>query len=189
MWPATRSCGASIGGSHSTTIVAHGRTALFIDGDVKLSGSLSIAVDPTGTLDVLIAGTLDDSQQTNIGSPNYPALSRFYIGSPQGFGISQSARLGAFFYAPYGLVSSSAPLTVYGGIFAGDFQNSQDTDIHYDRAILDVGGDCGGGGCTSCYDCGNQACINGVCGSCTDSSQCCAPLVCDNGTCVDVVIQ
>jgi hypothetical protein len=177
----------SIGGSHSVTIVAHGNTAVFIAGSVSLSGSLYVEVDPTGSLDVLIAGTLNDSQMTNIGSPNYPALSRFYIGSTSGFQISQSARLGAFFYAPYGLVSTSAPLTEYGGIFAGDFQASQSVDIHYDRAILNVGGGCGTTGCTSCKDCGNQACVNGTCGSCTDSSQCCAPLACVNGTCQDVI--
>jgi hypothetical protein len=177
----------SIGGSHSVTIVAHGNTALFVDGSVALSGSLYIEVDPTGQLDVLIAGTLQDSMMTIIGSPNYPALSRFYIGSTSGFQISQSARLGAFFYAPYGLVSTSAPLTEYGGIFAGDFQASQAVDIHYDQAVLEVGGNCGTTGCTSCKDCGNQACVNGTCGACTDSSQCCAPLACVSGVCQDVI--
>ena len=37
--------------------------------------------------------------------------------------------------------------------------------------------------CTSCTDCNNQACIDGTCGACTDSSQCCAPLECINGSC------
>jgi hypothetical protein len=38
--------------------------------------------------------------------------------------------------------------------------------------------------CGSCKDCNNQACINGTCGMCTGSSQCCPPLTCMNGTCI-----
>ena len=44
-----------------------------------------------------------------------------------------------------------------------------------------------GGGCSTCLDCNNQACVNGACGACTSSSQCCAPLVCQGGTCVNAV--
>ena len=36
-------------------------------------------------------------------------------------------------------------------------------------------------------DCNNQARINGTCGACTDSSQCCPPLVCVNGGCVPLL--
>ena len=48
-----------------------------------------------------------------------------------------------------------------------------------------VDGVCQGGDipCNSCRDCNNQACVNGVCGSCTTHGQCCAPLICVNGTC------
>jgi hypothetical protein len=58
-----------------------------------------------------------------------------------------------------------------------------------------VAGSCGvcappdGGttGCNTCIDCNGQACLNGACGACTDSTQCCAPLVCVEGQCVTVV--
>jgi hypothetical protein len=43
------------------------------------------------------------------------------------------------------------------------------------------------GACTSCKDCGNQACVNGACGACTTSADCCSPLVCDKGQCVYIV--
>jgi hypothetical protein len=42
-------------------------------------------------------------------------------------------------------------------------------------------------GCNTCLDCNGQACINGACGACTDSSQCCAPLICIQGMCVNGV--
>jgi len=41
-----------------------------------------------------------------------------------------------------------------------------------------------GPGCRSCQDCRNQACINGACGACRTSADCCAPLVCSGGTCI-----
>lgn len=44
--------------------------------------------------------------------------------------------------------------------------------------------------CDDCRDCANQACLDDdgdgikTCGSCVDSSDCCAPLLCFDGTCV-----
>jgi hypothetical protein len=82
----------------------------------------------------------------------------------------------------------SAPVEVYGAIFAGDFRSSEKVKIHYDRQVVNAGQDCpgDGGGCMSCKDCNNQACVGSTCGKCTDSSQCCAPLVCDvdSGMCI-----
>jgi len=177
----------AITGSRAVTIVAHGHVALYIGGGVQVSAPVRFAVDPIGTLDVFIAGDFGGSNDLAVGSPNYPALSRFYIGSVNGFQISQNALLGAFFYAPYGLVHSSSTLEVFGGIFAGDYQSSSSTTIHYDRAVLEQGCEPPPDGCDSCEDCGNQACVGGQCGACTDSSQCCAPLVCVQGQCLPYV--
>ena len=55
----------------------------------------------------------------------------------------------------------------------------------------DAGTDGGGGGpppgCNTCIDCNGQACIAGKCDNCTNSAQCCAPLVCFMGQCVPPV--
>jgi hypothetical protein len=173
------------------TIVAHGRTALYIDGDVVSSSPVDITLDPGAELDVFIAGTLSASQTLAIGSPNYPALSRTYVGGTTTLMISSNVRLATNLYDATALVSWSAPVEVYGAVFAGDFQSSQTVKIHYDREVVQAGQGCppaptdgGSAGCGSCKDCNNQACVGGTCGACTDSSQCCAPLVCSNGTCV-----
>jgi hypothetical protein len=42
--------------------------------------------------------------------------------------------------------------------------------------------------CNTCLDCGGQACTSTGCGACTSSSDCCAPLVCSQGSCVAPVI-
>jgi hypothetical protein len=185
--------------SQALTIAAHGRTALYIDGDVHNSDALTFALDPGAELDIFIAGTIDSSDKLTIGSPNYPALSRTYVGSPNGLRLSAGSRIGGNLYAAYGLVNWSAGSDLYGALYAGDFAASAATVIHYDRAVLGSGNACtppttlppdaGTPGCGSCKDCGNQACINGTCGACRSSADCCAPLVCGvDGMCIANII-
>jgi hypothetical protein len=38
--------------------------------------------------------------------------------------------------------------------------------------------------CLNCTQCAGQACIDGMCGSCTDTSQCCVGRVCRDGRCI-----
>jgi hypothetical protein len=190
---------SSIRSSVAVTIWAHGQTALYIGGDVQTSDDIAFGVDPTGALDVFIEGKLDTSARLHVGSPNYPALSRIYIGSTTGVTFSSTANIGGNIYAAYGPVTWSAGTDAYGSVFAGDFSASAATRIHYDTAILNQGsncpppdggpGDAGVPGCGSCHDCLNQACINGQCGACGSSTDCCPPLVCSNGSCVPVVNQ
>jgi hypothetical protein len=178
--------------SIAVTIVAHGHTAIYIDGDLIASSPITITLDPAAELDVFISGTIKASQKFWIGSPNYPALSRTYVGGSAALVISSNVTLATNLYDPTALITWSAPVEVYGAVVAGDFVASQVVKIHYDRQVVQAGQDCPSAGspdggtavtCTTCKDCNNQACVNGTCGPCTDSSQCCAPLQCFNGTC------
>jgi hypothetical protein len=178
----------------AVTIAAHGRTALFISGNVEAGSAMAFVVDPGATLDVYVAGTLSASASLRVGSPAYPRNVRFYVGGvdtsfdpPRSVDLTSDVDLAGLFYAPNGVVSSTSSLEMYGSIFAGDFHNTASTTIHYDAAAATLGADCPDpppSGCTSCRDCGNQACIAGECASCTDSSECCAPLRCVDGSCV-----
>ena len=168
------------------TIVAHGQTAILVGGDVMTTSPLEITVDPTGALDVFIAGTISDSAHLAFGNPNYPALERIYVGTPLGIPFTGDVELAANLYAEASnLVSWSSTNDIYGSVIAGNFISSQPTKIHYDLGVLSTGEACADGGtaCGSCTDCGNQACVAGQCGACTDSAQCCAPLECFNGVC------
>jgi hypothetical protein len=192
---------SSIHPSIAVTVYAHGHVALYIGKDVQTSDDISFGVDPTGSLDIFIAGKLGASAGLTIGSPNYPALTRTYIGSTTGVSLSSAAYISGNIYAAYGQVHWSASTDAYGSVFAGDFDASAATRIHYDRAVLNQGDGCGGGGgtggdsgtggggntCESCRDCGNQACHDGECGSCTSNADCCAPLGCDGGVCLPIV--
>lgn len=83
----------SISGSGAATIVAHGRTALFISGAIDTAGDFYIDLEPGATLDIFIGGVMTSSKPISIGNPAYPRLSRLYIGSPscKGTGTCASA--------------------------------------------------------------------------------------------------
>jgi hypothetical protein len=171
-------------GATPLTIVAHGNTALYIDGDIK-GNYLGITLDPKSVLDVFIKGNVSLSGDLDIGSPNYPARVRVYFGSTS-FPITGNTTIGGNVWAGRAPVKSQSPVEIYGALFVASYNNTSDfTAIHYDLAVLQAGKDCPPPGqCRSCTDCGNQACVNGACGKCTMDSQCCSPLVCQpNGIC------
>lgn len=172
----------------SVTIFAHGRTGVFIDGDV-VGQVVSFVLDPTAELDVFVKGNVTTGGELVIGSPNFPALSRTYVGGSATLTLSgEAGRLGGNLYAAYAQVDVTSHLILYGALYANGFTNSEAAEIHYDRAVLEVGKDCPPPvgpppGCTSCKDCDNQACIAGACGKCGSSSDCCPPLTCIGGAC------
>lgn len=206
---------SAIASSSHVTIVAHGRTALYVGGDVMPNG-LTFAVDPGGELNVFIAGSVGTSGVVRIGSPAHPASMRVYVAGTSGFGISDGVSIAGNLYAPNGPVQYSSDAAQYGALYAGNFSTSKNLALHYDVAVVNSavtcppppgtadgggssssssggssGGSSSGGGpmtCGTCKDCGNQACINGVCGNaCTSNAQCCAPLVCIGGSCLPAV--
>jgi hypothetical protein len=184
----------SINSTGSITVYAHGRTALFIGGNVN-AAILSMSVDPTGSFDVFVKGTVTTSADIVIGNPNYAAATRFYVGSP-GIRLSGEAHFAGLVYMAGSDIDLTSHITAYGALYCNNFIGQGDnTDIHYDRAALQLGKECCDNGnseipgcpktptCGTCKDCGNQACINGACGQCTTSAQCCPPLTCQSGVC------
>jgi hypothetical protein len=180
-------------------IVAHGNVALYVGGDIT-TNTLAFALDPSAEFDVFVGGSLCNTGGLKMGSPNYPAQMRMYVG---GTGACGQAADSIHFTGPNnsfagnvfsaaGYFSSSASVN-YGSLITGSYSNSAASTIHYDRAVLGLGtrvcgGDLDAGtppACTSCRDCNNQACVGNQCGACTSDSQCCAPLVCNtaSGTC------
>ena len=186
------------GFSSGGEIVAHGNVALFIDGSVTSSADLVMTVaDASSAFDIYVSGTIVATSSFKLGSPSYPALTRLYVGGTQTLDVQSTLTIGAEIWAGNCTVMWESDSVAYGAIFAGDFQVVSNFTLHYDDSVVQTGKGCpppeggtgtggsgGGRTCMNCRDCGNQACINGVCGgSCSSNADCCAPLVCSNGHC------
>lgn len=171
----------------SITIGIHGKTALFIDGDIVVDGGrFDFIVQPGAELDVFVTGRVSVDGRFVFGSRVRPAASRLYVGSSAADAVVffHDTVFHGFLYAGEGTISVRHPLEVFGGVFAGNFDSSGETRIHYDRAILRGGDGCvpPPGTCSQCGDCATtQACIAGVCGACETTADCCAPLFCSEG--------
>ncbi|MFB6374570.1 MAG: hypothetical protein ABEN55_15940, partial [Bradymonadaceae bacterium] len=124
------------------TIVADGRTALYVDGDVTVGNNLTIKPTPTGELDIFVSGEVYLDNMSEIGDPAYPASTRLYIGGQQGFQLQDNARLGAYVYAVPGGVTADDSLSVYGGVYAQFVKAGNDLRVHYDRGVLKAGKNC-----------------------------------------------
>jgi Stigma-specific protein, Stig1 len=175
----------------AVTIAVHGNVALFVDGDVAVSGALAFVVDPPDELDLVIGGIVTANALV-AGSPSYPALSRVYIGgSGADLELNAGWRIAANVYAPGEQVSSQSGYTLYGALFAAELSAVGDVAIHFDKAVVGnafcppPAAGAPPSACQTCLDCGNQACVGGACGACSSDDQCCAPLLCQSGRCVE----
>jgi hypothetical protein len=188
----------SISPSVPTTVMAHGQVAIFVGGNIAPSDALTITEDPTSQLDVFVAGTVSSCSSLTLGSIQYPALFRMYVGTMNGLSLSSQTTIGGNLDAPGAAFGTSSAFDMYGALFVKSFNGSDNAQIHYDSAVVTVGTICpttttptDGGiaptGCKTCKDCQNQACVGGTCGSCTTNADCCAPLMCSKGKCIEVV--
>lgn len=180
-----------IAGSGPLTLAVSGQTALFVRDDIELSGALEVRSSAGAELDVFVAGDLDVSGPIALAQPARPAAGRIYVGGSHEIEIT-SPWVGNL-YAPKGHVSASAPLEVWGSIFAAEFSSSASASFVFDRAVLNAGSACGtpnppAGSCSRCGWCsGGTACVDGVCGACRSDADCCSQSVCSNGSCVALV--
>lgn len=126
----------------TTTIVAHGNTALYIDGDMNLDAETSITVEPEGQLDVFVDGSIYANTEFEMGSANHPALMRMYVGGDDGIMINNRLRAGANLYAVPGGVDNNNRTEVYGSLYTGDMASNVEASFHYDRRVTTVGDEC-----------------------------------------------
>ncbi|MCG8557228.1 MAG: hypothetical protein MJD61_18370 [Proteobacteria bacterium] len=179
-----------VDGTGRLAIRAQGRVALFVGGDLRMTDELSLQLDPGAEVDVFVAGTVQSTSRLFLGSQLTPAKVRLYVGGYDAITLTGTATVAGNFYAPHAELILTDRLDVYGALFVRRITFTQELRIHYDQAILTAGQPCPAPppGCRGCWDCGNQACINGACAPCTHDSQCCSPLVCaSNGVCVPPV--
>lgn len=177
-----------ISGSGGLTINVTGRTALFVGGAVSASGGFKVTLGPKGELDLFVEGDLASSGTLALGSAAEPARVRVYVGGTGYVNLGAGATFAGNLYAPTATFQAAGNQEIFGSVFVKAINISGKMTVHYDQAILEAGSKCppkkAGDGCSTCHDCGNQACVNGKCGPCTQNSQCCTPLYCVAGKCI-----
>ena len=177
-----------IGGNAPIHLIVQGRVALFVAGDVSVS-DFRIDVPSPYELDLFVGGSITASGIFQVGDPSNPARARTYVGG-RTVNLQNAATLAGNLYAPNANITlGPAPTTLYGAIFADSLSSGSDLTIHYDKAILTPPSTRAcptPTSCITCNDCNGQPCNSLTCGgTCADSSQCCAPLVCNGqGVCV-----
>ena len=182
------------------TIVAHGRVVLYIDGDIELGGELSLTPTPQGELDIFVSGNIHSDTGITLGSPNYPASTRLYVGGDEGMTLSGEAEIGGNIYVAPGTLWIEDSMEVFGALFAQEAVFESELYIHYDRQVTRVGLDCPTSEDDDNGDDDNGDDDNGdddngdddngddepVCllagDSCETDADCCAPLICDPET-------
>ncbi len=183
-----------IGGLGTITLHIHGRTALYVGGDVDALGALSVDLGTAGELDLFIAGDMLSIGAGSFGDRARPAASRIYVGGTHDVTLVGASGFVGNVYAPNARITAVGDTEVYGSLFGGQVDMPGYLNIHYDRAILDVDADCPPppGECScmpgdGCVD--HRACITGMCGDCHSDADCCAPLVCyPGGTCGSLIL-
>jgi hypothetical protein len=177
-----------IGGSASIHLVLPpGRTAIFVGGDLSPNGPFTVDVGPTSELDLFVEGNVTAGGSFTLGDAAAPSRARIYVGGTGTVNLQNATTLAGNVYAPRSeVVLGTGSTTVFGSLFANRVNAHGSLAIHFDVGVLQAGASCPPAttACTSCHDCGNQACVGNVCGACTDSSECCAPLSCVAGACV-----
>ena len=162
-----------------------GRAAVFVNGDLDATSSLSITLVGDAQLDLFISGNLILQQGATIGSPSAPANARVYVGGST-FTLSGDAQLGANVYAPHADVQLSSNFAMAGSLFVGSLALSGSFTIHYDESVLSTSG-CApsGSSCETCHQCSGAtpACKSGTCTTCVTDDDCCPPLKCSAGQC------
>lgn len=118
----------------------HGRTALYVAGDVMLDDGLRVTLDAGAQLDLVIGGSLflDDGV---LGAQSSEWV-RVWIGGKM-VQLGDFAMVSASVYAPNAVVSSSGDLSIHGALLADQFSVAGDVSVHFDADVLASGTTCG----------------------------------------------
>jgi len=124
------------------TLVVHGRALLAVDNSVSLGAGLTVALDSSAELDLLVGGWINTSGGT-IGAPSAPARFRIWTASNDSLTFDDQPTIAAVVHAPGSVATATSGLTLSGSLFVKTLNLGGDSELHYDRAILSAGAECG----------------------------------------------
>ncbi len=182
-----------IGGIGNIIVNVTGRAAVFVDESVDATGNLEFRLAPGAAVDLFIRGNLVLTGRAVFGSRERPAGSRIYVGGDGDVLLIGAGGFVGNLYAPRSLVTAVGYAEVWGSIFARDFQCPGYANFVYDSAIQHAGDSCDQppppkDSCDHCGTCtGGTACVGETCGACTLDGDCCSPMICSGGKCIEYV--
>ncbi|MEZ4382985.1 MAG: hypothetical protein R3A79_16785 [Nannocystaceae bacterium] len=172
----------------AATLNILGRVVLVIPGEVHASGPLTVNLAEDAELDLFVGGSAYFANTIELGDPARPAATRAYFHGQATF--AGAFDVGANIYMPNAAFKANNAVEMWGALFVGSLDVAGPLVIHYDEDILDLEGcDEPGEACGDCHDCVNPtpACVDGECGPCQTSADCCPPLQCVEGVCETIV--
>ena len=118
------------------TVIAEGRTAIYIDDNFTSEGDLRILPAPGAELDLFIDGQITAEGSLVLGSPNYPASTRIYVDDQTA--LEGDVQLNGFLFGADHM-TFEGDFEVFGGLFAGQLLSAEgNTSIHYDHQIREA---------------------------------------------------
>jgi len=126
----------------AVTLAVHGRTLLAVGGDVQLNGGLSVQLDASAELDLLVSRWLTVTGGT-FGAINGPGRFRVWVAGTESVTFDGAPPIYAVVHAPAAPVSAPSGLPLSGSLLARSISIGADTMINFDRAILAAGTVCG----------------------------------------------
>lgn len=121
------------------TLELDGRTSLFLDGDLIVTGKLTFELGAAADVDVFVSGNyrISGTQDFDVtGAGNI----RFYVAGDQRIDVKSAFQ--ASLYAPHADVMLSGLGEMYGAVFANSLIAPGSVAVHYDRNIVRAGERC-----------------------------------------------
>ncbi len=118
------------------TILANGRTAIYIDDTFTTDGDLRILPAPGAELDLFIDGQITAEGTLTLGSPNYPAATRIYIDDQ--ILLEDDVQLNGYLLGE-DHITLEGNIEVFGGLFGGNRLSAEgNTSVHYDHQVREA---------------------------------------------------
>jgi hypothetical protein len=132
-----------ISGQGGLTLVAQGRTALFVGDGVSLGEQLQVEVQGAGAeLDLFIAGNVSVTGPLRLGGGTKLPRMRVYIAGPGTLTVEVDSALTGHLYAPQVLLRLSGNADVFGSVLVRRVEASSTALIHQDLDVLQAAAAC-----------------------------------------------
>ena len=120
-----------------------GRTLLAIGGDVTARAGFTVQLDPSAELDLLVGGQLIVTGGGTFGAAGAAARFRVWVASTTTVLFDGAPTVSGVIHAPAAPVTAPSGLPLSGSLLARSVAIGADSDLHFDRAILEAGTICG----------------------------------------------